>query len=255
MSALAWLAGGSILGGLLGTSQTNRANVRATKLNNAHQLMMSSTAHQREVKDLKSAGLNPILSSRSAGAPIGSSAAARVEPYKPNIAESVLQAQQIKLLEAQTKKTRAEAVNTELMEPYNKALSNVYGSVLGEPAVGMKTLGTAGSAFGVYQGGKAIGRILKRRKAKTTQSRTSSVSRDSLFSRDKFRRLIKLHKLKTKSRNRFGLRPGEYIDRRTGEIKIRGKTGGKTVGKSGGGFSLRKGYGNRSGRYNKFNKF
>ena len=133
------------------------------------------------------------------------------------------------------------------MQNYNEALSNVYGSVLGEPAVGMKTLGTAGSAFGVYQGGKALHRMLKRRKVKTTQPRSSSVSRDSLLSRDKFRRLSKLHKLKTKARNRYGLRPGEYIDKRTGEIKTRAK--------SGGGFSLRRGFGNRSGRYGKFNKF
>ena len=136
------------------------------------------------------------------------------------------------------------------MQNYNEALSNVYGSVLGEPAVGMKTLGTAGSAFGVYQGAKSLHRMLKRRKVKTTQPRASSVSRDSLLSRDKFRRLSKLHKLKTKTRNRYGLRPGEYIDKRTGELKTR-----KTQGKSGGGFSLRRGFGARSGRYSKFNKF
>ena len=60
-------------------------------------------------------------------------------------------------------------------------------------------------------------------------------------------KLRKLHKLKTGSRNRYALRPGEYINKKTGEILTRGK--------SGGGFSLRKGFGNRSGRYNKFNKF
>ena len=40
------------------------------------------------MKDLKSAGLNPILSARSAGAPIGSSAAAKVEPIKPNVGQA-----------------------------------------------------------------------------------------------------------------------------------------------------------------------
>ena len=247
MSAALWLAGASIVGDLLGTASTNRANLRATRENNAHQLMMSSTAHQREVKDLKEAGLNPILSSRSAGAPVGSSAAARVEPYKANIGQAVIQAEQIKLLQAQSEKTRAEAVNTKLQEPYNRALADLYGSIAGGAVVTGKALGGLASGYGMLKGFQGVNRLLKRRKAKTTQSRTSSVSRDSLLSRDKFRRLSKLHKLKTKARNRYGLRRGEYLDRRTGEIKTRGK--------SGGGFSLRKGFGNRSGRYNKFNKF
>ena len=85
----------------------------------------------------------------------------------------------------------------------------------------------------MYKGAKVVGSMLRKRKL----SKSSS---------DK---LTDLHKSKTESRNKFGLRPGEYIDRRTGELKTRVK------GRSGGGFSLRKGFGNRSGRYNKFNKF
>ena len=112
----------SIAGSLLGNSMTNSSNKARTRENNAHQLMMSNTAHQREVKDLKSAGLNPILSARSAGAPVGSSVAARVEPYKANVGEALIQAEQINLLQAQSEKTRAEAVNTKLQEPYNRAL-------------------------------------------------------------------------------------------------------------------------------------
>ena len=83
----------------------------------------------------------------------------------------------------------------------------------------------------MYRGAKVVGAFLRKRKL----SKSSS---------DK---LTDLHKSKTKSRNRHGLRSGEYINQKTGEILTRGK--------SGGGFSLRKGFGNRSGRYNKFNKF
>ena len=118
-----------------------------------------------------------------------------------------------------------------MQKPYNEVVADLYRSVAGPPlatanAVG-KTAGTVASGFGLFKAGQAINRIRKRK-----------VDTD---------KLDKLHKLKTKARNRFGLRPGEYIDKYTGEIKTRGK--------SGGGFSLRKGFGNRSGRYNKFNKF
>ena len=223
----------SIAGSLLGNSMTNKANLRNTRENNSHQLMMSNTAHQREVKDLKSAGLNPILSARSAGAPVGSSAAAKVEPIKPNVGQALVEAEQIKLLQAQSDKTRAEAVNTKLQEPYNRALADLYSSIAGGAVVTGKALGGAASAVGMYQGAKLLNRAIKSRKARKVDTG----------------KLKDLHKLKTKSRNKFGLRPGEYIDRRTGELKTRFK------GKSGGGFSLRKGFGNRSGRYNKFNKF
>ena len=230
----------AIGGSLLSTAMTNRANRSNTRENNALQERLSRTSHQREVKDLRAAGLNPILSAKGAGAPQPSTAASKVEPYKPDVGQAVIQAEQIKLLEAQSRKTRAEAVNTELMEPYNRALSNVYGSVLGEPAVGMKTLGTAGSAFGVYQGGKALHRMLKRRKSKVLPESKPLTNLQK-------QKLRKLHKLKTGSRNRYGLRRGEYINQKTGEILSRPK--------SGGGFSLRRGFGNRSGRYSKFNKF
>ena len=219
---------------------TNRANIRNTRENNAHQLRMSRTAHQREVKDLRAAGLNPILSARSAGAPQPASAAAKVEPYKPDVGKSLVEAEQIKLLQAQSEKTRAEAVNTKLQEPYNRALADLYGSIAGGAVVTGKALGGAASAVGMYQGAKLLNRAIKRRKSKVLPESKPLTNLQK-------QKLRKLHKLKTGSRNRYGLRKGEYINQKTGEILTRRK--------SGGGFSLRRGFGNRSGRYNKFNKF
>ena len=53
------------------------------------------------MKDLRSAGLNPILSARG-GAPQPASAAAKVEPIKPNVGQALVEAEQIKLLQAQS---------------------------------------------------------------------------------------------------------------------------------------------------------
>lgn len=66
------------VGGLLGNSS---AAAEASK-NRDWQTYMSSTSHQREVKDLKKAGLNPILSAGGSGAAMGSGAtAAQVNPF------------------------------------------------------------------------------------------------------------------------------------------------------------------------------
>jgi hypothetical protein len=63
------------------------------------------------------------------------------------------------LLSAQSRKTRAEALNTELQEPYNKALADVYGSIAGVPAAGMKALGGVATGYGMYRGAKTVGNM------------------------------------------------------------------------------------------------
>jgi len=127
MGAAAISAGGSLLGGLIGSSgqsSANRANLKIAREQMAFQEKMSNTAYQRSSKDLKAAGLNRILALGSpASSPAGASATMQNE--KAAIGEAVgkttataLAAMQAK---EQIKQTQAQ---TQLLNTQNRKVGN-----------------------------------------------------------------------------------------------------------------------------------
>lgn len=66
--------GAGIIGEYLGAREANEASARDAQKNRDFQEYMSNTSHQREVNDLRAAGLNPILAAnKGASTPSGAS--------------------------------------------------------------------------------------------------------------------------------------------------------------------------------------
>jgi len=111
------IAGGAATGGLGMIGSAVSAHMARTNMReqNRFNYQMAATAHQRQVADMRLAGLNPILSAGGGGAPTPTTAAPGVPDMGQHAGAALQGALQIKrlaadlkLLKAQTRKTMHE---------------------------------------------------------------------------------------------------------------------------------------------------
>lgn len=159
-------AGVGALGSFLGGERANQANSAQALRQMNFQEDMSKTAHQREVLDLKAAGLNPILSAQRGASTPGGAMAQQIDTLSPavntalqvsrNSAEVGVLRQQAKnlvmsidLIDAQTWKTDVDRALSSLA--YNEKLKMI--ELLREELKIRRRMGEiAEGDFGVWMG-------------------------------------------------------------------------------------------------------
>jgi len=116
----------SIAGSMGGDIISSAASMHEARKNRRWQEKMSSTAHQREVKDLIAAGLNPVLSAGGKGAGIGPGAMGNIA----DLGRAFTSARSVDIaksgMKANVRKANAEAAGVEVDSKFKQEMYNFF---------------------------------------------------------------------------------------------------------------------------------
>lgn len=106
--------------GLAGNFLTNQASSAQAQHQMDFQRDMANTAHQREVTDLRAAGLNPILSAGGSGSATPGGAMGTVSDFGGSLSTGVKVAQQQQMQNKQLEQLESQIDNTHADEYLKK---------------------------------------------------------------------------------------------------------------------------------------
>ena len=138
---------GGIIGGLIGGAgsiATSAMNMREAEKNRDWQRDMSNTAHQREVADLRAAGLNPVLSSGGQGASTGSGAQASMSDLGSAVSGGMQSGSAYQLRSAQQKNVKAQTDITQADAGARKQVQQFESSDIGKATLEYERMVSAG---------------------------------------------------------------------------------------------------------------
>lgn len=155
--------------GYLGQRDANKRTAALTREQMSFQERMSNTAHQRQVKDLRKAGLNPILSAKGGASSPGGSTATMLSEAGAGISTAL----QARAVNAQIQKTNAETSvissqipKREIFEEFFEGLQKFLGMTKPSGETGAKdgknpTLKGA-TTYALKDTGKIISKMMQR---------------------------------------------------------------------------------------------